>query len=110
MQRLIIEIYSHDGTSSYPVVYESKEALIEFIRPKLEQYKQISEDRVKIMNDWKKSEYYPHHPPQLPTTTSEVIINDSWFYIGDMADDFSNILTLDEFFAEAEQTFESSLT
>lgn len=110
MQRLIIEIYSHDGASSYPVVYESKEALIEFLKPKLEQYKQINEDRVKIINDWKKSEYYPHQRPQLPTTIGEVIINDSCFCIDDMADDFSNILTLDEFFAEAEHSVESSLT
>ena len=110
MQRLIIEIYSQDGTSSYPVVYDSKEALIEFLKPKKEEYKRICEDRIKIRDDWWGSKSRSGQCPALPIATDSVFINGEFFYLSDMADDFSNILTVDEFFAEAEQSVESSIT
>jgi hypothetical protein len=109
MQRLILEIYSCDGTMSYPVIYESKESLIEFLKPKIEEYTRVCAERVKIIDEWRSSKSFPHNQPELPAPTHFVAINGEQFYLSDIADDMSNILTLDEFFAEVEQSFYQSI-
>jgi hypothetical protein len=110
MQRLIINIYAGGGaTMAYPVIYESKEDLIEFIKPKIEEYKHACSERNDIYRKWRSSKSFPNWKPELPVPIGNVSINGEEFYLSDIADDFSNILTLDEFFAEAEQSFYNSI-
>jgi hypothetical protein len=90
---------------SYPVIYESKESLIEFLKPKIEEYKLVCAERVKIIDEWRSSKSFPHNRPVFPIITNTVSINGEQFCLSDIATDFSNILTLDEFFAEVEQSF-----